>query len=195
MKKPVRAFIIALIGVVAVVAFSPTAAAASTSATVQILGGEGVLINHKVFSSFHFKPGHIEINSGGTVTFENLVTMDAHTISIVNATSLPTNITQIFACFGPGTICGAVLAVHFPNGFNMMTGMPNLPILQFVSVPGNPAGFTNSAGVAGNSILLPPSKIPILPDTYTVTISAPSGTTLHYMCTFHAWMQGTIDVK
>ncbi len=193
MKKPVRAFI-ALIGVVAVIAFSPTAAAASTSFTVQIVGGEGVLINHKVFASFHFRPGHIEINHGGTVTFENLVTMEPHTISIVKESDLPTTVGQIFACFGPGTICGAILATHIPNGFNMMTMQPNPPIIQFVSVSTNPlGGFTNSTGFAGNSILLSDPSFHF--NTYTVTISAPSGTTLHYMCAIHAWMQGTIDVK
>ena len=192
MKKPVRAFIIALIGVVAVIVFSPTAAAASTSATVQIVGGEGVLINHKIFASFHFKPGSIEINSGGTVTFENLVTMDGHTISIVDPANLPTNVTQVFGCGAPGTVCAAILAQHFPNGFG--PGGPNPgPIVQFVKVLGNPSGFTNSTGFAGNSILLSPPSLPF--NVYTVTISAPSGTTLHYMCAIHAWMQGTITVK
>ena len=32
------------------------------------------------------------------------------------------------------------------------------------------------------------------PDTVTVQVNAPAGTTLHYVCLFHIWMQGTIQV-
>ncbi len=41
--------------------------------------------------------------------------------------------------------------------------------------------FLNPAGQPGDSV--------------TVQITAPSGTTLRYMCAIHPWMQGTINVR
>jgi hypothetical protein len=56
------------------------------------------------------------------------------------------------------------------------------------------ANLFNQAGGSGldgrlDTIFLPPDT------QLTVPVTATSGTTLHYMCAIHAWMQGTINVK
>ena len=188
MNKHGHTIALATLGIVMLLAFSPAVAASSTSGTISIIGTEGVNIGHKVFASFRFSPIDFEINHGGVITFENLVTHDMHTISIVNPADLPTNINQVFGCGAPGTVCAKIFAAHIPNGFNPVTGQPNPPVLVFVTVSGNPPGFAMNS-VQGNSILIFPGQ------TLQVTITAPSGATLHYMCAIHPWMQGTINVK
>ncbi len=188
MNKHGHTIALATLGFVMMLAMSPVVAASSTSGTISIIGTEGTNIGHKVFASFRFSPSNFEINHGGVITFENLVTHDVHTISIVNPSDLPTNINQVFSCGAPGTICAKILATHVPNGFNPATGQPNPPVLFFVTVQGDPSGFTMN-NVQGNSIVILPGQ------TLHVTISAPSGATLSYMCAIHPWMQGTINVK
>lgn len=187
MKKHARGITLAILGFLSLVIVSPIVTeASSTSGTISILGTEGLRVNHEVFATFRFSPGSFEINSGGVITFENLVTMDGHTISIVNAADLPTSIGQVFMCGSPGTVCASILMLHFPGGFG--PGGPIGPPVAFVNVASNPSGFSMN-GVAGNSLFIAPGQ------TVALTISAPSGTTLQYMCAIHAWMQGTINVK
>ena len=162
--------------------------ASSDNAVVGIIGEEGFKANSRVFATFRFSPGNIHINRGGVITFQNLVTNDTHTISIVNEPQLPTTVSQVFMCGAPGTVCAAIFAAHIPNGFNPVTMQPNPPVYPFVNVPGNPSGFTEG-NVQGNSQVIMPGQ------TVDITISAQSGTTLHYLCAIHAWMQGTIVVK
>ena len=189
MKKNVRIITVAVLGLIALIVLSPvTTEASNTTGTISIIGNETLRVNHEISATFRFSPGDFQITSGGVITFENLVTPDPHTISIVDPSALPTTVGQVFACAGPGTPCGAILATHVPNGFNMQTGQPNPPVLPFVTVEGDPSGFTVS-NVQGNSVLIAPGQ------TVQVAISAPSGTTLHYMCAIHPWMQGTINVK
>lgn len=165
-----------------------TSNASSNSATVSIIGDEGFNANSRIFSTFRFSPGLTEINHGGVITFENLVTNEGHTISIVAASALPANITQVFMCGAPGTVCAAVAAAHFPNGFGP-NGQPNPgPVLFFVNVPGNPPGFAQG-NVQGNSLIIRPGQ------TVDLTVSAPSGTSFHFMCVIHPWMQARVDVK
>jgi hypothetical protein len=41
----------------------------------------------------------------------------------------------------------------------------------------------------------PTEPNPNVPPVRTVQVTAPWGTVMHYMCTFHRWMQGEIDVQ
>ena len=196
MKKPASVFVPIILGTIILMAFSPTVAAISSAATVKIIGKDTVKIGQKVFSTFHFSPDTIKIVSRGTVTFENIATEEPHTISLVTESELPTA-SNIFMCGAPGTICNVIFLAHIPFGFDA-NGNP-VVVRQFVDLTTTqgfsfPSGFTNSTGFAGNSIILPPNNVPF-PHTYTVTISAPSGATLHFMCAIHPWMQGTIEVE
>src|SRR2546428_275363 len=45
-----------------------------------------------------------------------------------------------------------------------------------------------SVKTAGDSVLLLPGQ------TFTLTVTAPAGTHIHFMCIFHPWMQGELVV-
>ncbi len=181
-------FKLSSVALLALIALTPAiTSASSTAAVVNIIGEEAFKANSRVVATFHFSPGHIEINHGGALTFVNIVTNDTHTISIVNQSDLPTSISQVFMCGAPGTVCAAIFAAHIPNGFGP-NGQPNPPVIPFVSVAGNPSGFAQGE-VQGNSLLIFPGQ------TVDLTVSAPSGTSFHYMCAIHPWMQGDISVK
>ncbi len=187
MRKTSYAFVISFVSLAVFMGFLPAIAAAVTSGkVVNIIGEEGFKANSRVFATFRFSPGSIQVNQGEVITFVNIVTNDTHTISLVDASSLPTTIQQVFMCGAPGTVCAAIFAAHIPNGFG--PNGPNPPILPFVNVPGNPAGF-EQGNLQGNSLLVTPGQ------TVEVTISASSGTSLHFMCAIHPWMQGEINVK
>ena len=89
----------------------------------------------------------------------------------VAAGDVPTSIDQIFNC----PVCNAILAAHFPNGFNN----PPVPVLN--------AGGAGLDAV-GDSLLLAPGG------SVSDSITAAPGSKLHYLCAIHPWMQGTITV-
>lgn len=167
---------------------------ADTGRTVTIRGIEHFVPNTLVFADFRFSPGPLSVKSGGSVTWTN-ETADPHTVSIVDPADLPTTISQVFQCGAPGTICALVAACHFPNGFG-----PGGPIPPISPQCGNAkngqlstAFSTATPTVVGDSTLIGSPSVP-LPSTVTFKIAAPSGSTLHYMCVIHPWMQGEIDV-
>ena len=158
--------------------FSPTLAS-STGPTVKVVGGNGVRINSIIFSTYHFSPGKTHARPGQMVTFLNTGTCTdcQHTISLVNDSQLPAAFDDVFACGAPGTVCFNIVSAHFPQGPGGPTTNP------IANVTGEPTGFHG-----GNSFLITQGQ------SIEIGISAPTGTTLHYMCAFHAWMQGTIVV-
>ncbi len=183
-RKTVLFLKFASVGLLALILLAPTITAASSEGkVVSIIGEEGFKANSRVFATFRFSPGKIHIEQGGVIAFENLVTNDVHTISIVKATDLPTNIEAVFMCGAPGTVCAAIFVAHDvgPNG-------PGPNFSAFVNVPGNPSGFAQG-NVQGNSLIVTPGQ------TVDITVSAQSGSTLHFMCAIHPWMQAEIDVK
>jgi plastocyanin len=144
---------------------------AASGRTVRVTGSEQFIPNAKVMATFRFAPGPLSIRSGETVTWASDTPTEPHTISVVAKGDLPTRIDQVFAC----VVCNTILAGHFPNGFNN----PPVPVLH-AGGPGLDA--------VGDSWLLAPGG------TVSARVSAPAGTTLHYMCAIHPWMQGTITV-
>jgi plastocyanin len=143
---------------------------ASSGRTVRVTGQEQFVPNVKVMATLRFAPGPITVRSGETVTWVS-DTDEPHTMSVVAAGDLPSSIDEVFVC----GVCNAFLAGHFPNGFNN----PPVPVLN----AGSP-GFD----AIGDSILIAPDG------TASTTISAPGGSTLHYLCAIHPWMQGSITV-
>jgi plastocyanin len=121
-------------------------------------------------ATFRFAPGPLTVSSGSTVRWVN-ETDEPHTISVVAKADLPTSIDEVFGC----AVCGAIFASHFPGG-------PSNPPIAVVNA--------GSAGLdaVGDSLWQNPGE------TVSATISAAPGSTLHYMCGIHAWMQGTIKV-
>ncbi len=138
-------------------------------------------INEKVVSTFHFGPGKLRVSPGTVIAFANTgpCSIDCdHTISIVNKSELPAGTVPVFACLFdfPGTVCAKITDLVFPNG-------PGGPANPIVTVPGEPSGFRD-----GNTFLIRQGQ------TLEIVVTAPSGTTIHYMCAIHPWMQASIIV-
>ncbi|HEV2119885.1 MAG TPA: hypothetical protein VGS11_07270 [Candidatus Bathyarchaeia archaeon] len=171
------------IGMIVLLMVMSPVLASSNGPTVKILGNDSSRINERVLSTYHFGPGRIHVMPGGMLTFTNIGTCSVpadctHTISIVDDSQLPVNVTQVFACLFdfPGTVCGVISSAHFPQG-------PTGPVNPVANVTGEPSGFRG-----GNSFLINHGQ------TLDIGITAPTGTTIHYMCAIHPWMQGAIIV-
>lgn len=151
--------------------FSPT-----TIKTFEKLGyvpgpGGGLVLN------WGFDPRTAMVHHGTYIRIVNTSTSgEAHTASVVRAADVPKTIDDIFACFAPDSVCGKILARHDPGN----DGKP--PFNKLVN--SGPDGFNQ----AGDSRLM-------LPGTSALAkITAPAGTTLHYICAIHPWMQAKIKV-
>jgi plastocyanin len=148
-------------------------------AKIVIKGDESFKPNVVLTNTFRFEPGTVTVRSGGTVTMTNTTT-DAHSLSIVKASQVPRTINQLHSC----SVCEAILKEH---GINF-EGPPTHGPPPHLVVNAGAAGFDTP----GDSVVIGP-KGKGGPVTFKIT--ARPGTTLHFMCAFHAWMQGRILVK
>jgi plastocyanin len=152
------------------------ASGAQKDQTIRSMGDEGFTPNVKVFSSLHFQPGKSSVASGGTLTFtHDDKTEDPHTLTIVDESDVPTTVGDVFNCGSPGTVCDEAFQA-FP---------PGPPASGFVNGPGTGDGIDGRL----DSLFIFPGESASAP------VTAEPGTTLHFMCAIHAWMQGTIEVK
>ena len=153
-------------------AIATTVGLAAADRGVRTLGDEKVVPNAMVQATLRFTPGMIKVASGESLTWTHDDNSTApHTITVVEAFPEAT-LDAIFACGNPGQPCADALAAHFAGGFNPVVeaGAPGL------DAPGDSLFLFDDASV-------------------TATVSAPSGTTLKYLCAIHPWMQGEIVVK
>lgn len=161
-----RAAVIGAVSIALVAVFVGGAGAGDR--TVQTLGDERFVANSLVQATLKFSPGQIKVASGETVSWEhNDKTLAPHTVSIVDAADLPDSIEEVFEC----AVCEEIGEAHF--------GGPFTPVVDVGA-----AGFDQP----GDSVFFLPGQ------GFEMTISAPAGTTLPYMCAIHPWMQGTISV-
>ena len=149
---------------------------AGESRAVRVTGTESFVPNAKVMATLRFAPGPLVVRSGDSVTWSD-ETGDIHTISVVAGGDLPATIEEVFAC----PVCGPILAGHF----DFSTNPPTLitPILG-----GGADGTAGFDGPGDSRFLFPGGST-------SARITAPAGSTLHYMCAIHPWMQGTISVQ
>lgn len=162
--------------VVGTVGWLATAGGASDR-TIRTEGTEQFVPNTKVSSNLRFSPGHTVVDHGDTITISHADRTDEpHTLTVVNESDIPTTVEDVFSCGEPGTVCDEVFSTVGPQ-------ITDQSAAQFVNVSGG-------AGLDGrlDTVWLPPGT------SISVQVTAPSGTTLHYMCAIHAWMQGTITV-
>jgi plastocyanin len=122
------------------------------------------------FDNQRFSPRKFDIKSGGKVTLRNKAkTDDPHTFSLVKKSQLPDS----FDC----EVCGEIFAAH---GADEQTGDLANPVVDVGA-----AGFDQP----GDSIFVAPhGKV-------SFDVTAPAGTTLHFICAIHPWMQGRIRVR
>ena len=188
--------------------------------TIRTVGGEQVRFNKAITSNFRFSPNHpVHVKQGDTITLEE-TSGDGHTFTLVEASAVPTTFNGVIFCGQPAIIApgfvGSPACVNNAPGYPFTLHItPNFPppwlpiptsctpsgiCNQFVD--GGVASNTNTLGLdtawsfntdgsvktAGDSVLLLPGQ------TFTLTVTAPAGTHIHFMCIFHPWMQGELVV-
>ena len=151
------------------------AASAGPARTVQIGGGEQFVPNAMIMATLRFLPGPLSVASGDTVTWTN-GTDEPHTITIVDAVDVPTSLQQVFECSAPGGPCFPALSGH------LATNPPTFVL------GGGADGAAGLDGVGDSLLVFPGGAI-------SASVTAASGSTLHYLCAIHPWMIGSIAVR
>jgi plastocyanin len=147
---------------------------------VDIKGLETFETNALFLSNLRFAPENIKVDKGDTVTWkDDALTASPHTITIVDPEIVPFDFATAYICNWDKRILGV-------DG----------PCLQFMDAHGGIPPSTpvvnagrNGLDVAGDSIFLPPNG------SVSAQVTAGPGTTLHYICIIHPWMQGSITVE
>jgi plastocyanin len=147
---------------------------------VDIKGLETFETNALFLSNLRFAPENIKVEEGDTATWkDDALTASPHTITIVNPEIVPVDFATAYICNWDKRILGV-------DG----------PCLQFMDAHGGIPPTTpvvnagrNGLDVSGDSIFLPPNG------SVSAQVTAGPGTTLHYICIIHPWMQGSITVE
>ncbi len=177
LRKTSRLGLLVFAGAVAIALLVTSASGDTQNKTVESRGTEDFRPNVRIFSTLHFHPGKTNIDSGGTLTFTHADDTDEpHTLSIVDEADLPTEFEQIFECGAPGTVCDEVDQL-FPPGPPPPDG--------FIDAPGTGEGIDGRL----DTLFVEPGG------SASAEVTAEPGTTLHYFCVIHPWMQGEINVK
>jgi plastocyanin len=174
-SRVARMVAVAAVAIASVFVF--VASSAAQDGTIRTMGTEDVHINSKIFSDLRFSPGHTTLSSGDQLTLSHTDRTDEpHTLTIADASELPSTFEGVLGCGAPGTVCDEVLTTVGPQ-------ITDETKAQFVNVAGG-------SGLDGrlDTLFLPPGT------SINVPVTAPSGTTLSYFCAIHAWMQGSITV-
>jgi plastocyanin len=148
---------------------------------VDIKGLEAFESNSLFLSNLRFAPENIKVEKGDTVTWEDkATTIVPHTISIFDPKLLPIDFATAYICNWDERILGV-------DG----------PCLQFMDAHGGIPPVTPVVDVKGKGLDAPGDSIFLLPPDTSVSaqVTARPGTTLHYICIIHPWMQGSITVE
>ena len=160
----------------AVVAGPATAQSGKSTAKVIIRGGPVVVPGKEIRDTQRFTPLSSTIAPGGTLTVVNAArSKDPHTISFVKRSQLPKTAAGMEKCSGPSGACGKLFVAHEASE----DGPPAKPVVD----------------VGRTGIDQPGDSVVLMGRTTKLKISAARGTTLHYLCAIHPWMQGTIKVR
>ena len=143
--------------------------------------GASYVINKSVTDKMFFSPGAATVKSGQTLTFEydGRPGSEPHTITIVSSKDRPRTAAEINNC----NICNKTAAGHLKNP-HAPPG-PTNDIAHWVVNAGQPG-----LDEAGDSIAIEGPKH----KSISITVTAPAGTVLHFICAVHPWMQGTLKV-
>jgi hypothetical protein len=164
---------VALVATVGVAAVA-VGQAAPTTATETAKAGAEVKVNQYIKDTSHWVKPKLTIASGGTLTIKTAGDPAPHSFSIVKSSQVPKTPDAIFSC----KVCESIGKKH---GADPNSDAP----------PKHPVVDVGATGIdqPGDSIVLQPKK------SATVKVSAKAGTTLHFICAIHPWMQGTLAVK
>ena len=163
-----------------------TAAAAPKKNQIRILGGVQVKLGKYVKDNQRFQAPKGKVRSGATVKVVNKTTTeDPHSISFTTKKFLPgTDFnTAIFPLLGQAH----GVPEDNPEGEPTILVVDNGQPLAAGATLNVDTPFTDT--VMGDSAFLPTK------DTFSFKVTAKKGTTLHYFCAVHPWMQGKLKVK
>ena len=143
--------------------------------------GSTYVVNKSVTDRMYFSPGTATIKSGQMLTFkyEGTAMDEPHTISIVRQADLPKTDKQMGSC----GVCKQIAVTHIKNP-HAPPG-PTNDIVHWIVDKGK-AGLDEP----GDSIAIEGMKHM----SVSIKVTAPAGTTLHFLCAVHPWMQGEIKV-
>jgi hypothetical protein len=137
--------------------------------TIKSVGKNSMKRNAFIKSTLRWSPGARTVASGSRVRFTDAdTTGEPHIVLVVRKNELPNNVDEVFSCGFCNKIVGKMFSTNPPTK-RLNRGKPGLD-------------------ARGDALLLLPGS-PI-----AARVSAKAGTTLHYLCAIHPWMQGTIKV-
>ena len=151
------------------------AAAADAAKTVRTVGGAEFAPNQYIRDTLRFAPGAIVVRPNERVTWiDRDEAPEPHTITVVSRRNVPNTIDEVFNC----RVC-ALANQHLedPNDQNSDIARVKVDV-------GRPGLNTQ-----GDSLLLAPGG------RISARVTAGVGSTVHYFCAIHAWMQGSIRVS
>jgi hypothetical protein len=166
---------------------SGAALAAGSSApkrtTIKQSGGLAMKPNRYVKDLLRWDKDTYTVRSGGTLHLvDTVVTEGPHTFTVVRKKDLPKTAA---AALGNCKICAKLEKAHGadPNS-------PAPPKFQFLE-NGKGSQAPPSVDRPGDSALIGPGK---KGESLNVKVTAKKGTTLHFMCIIHPWMQAKVVV-
>jgi len=182
--------------------------------TANINGAQIMKVNRFFNETYHF-PDVIKVHQGERILFVNN-TVEAHTVTLVRESDLPTTAAAVFNC----NLCNSVNTLYGANGNGPPAGVQidngkltddesdhDADLKDPVVPPGIPLPFpvlledfnavshSNGAGAPtiGDSTLVPSTSNGVPFSARTVKVTAEPGE-YHLFCTFHPWMQSTLIV-
>jgi hypothetical protein len=178
----------AAVGLPALV-LAPGASAAKKKNQIQIVGGTSIKINRYVKDNQRFVSPLGKVKSGATVKVRNkATTMDPHTISFAAKQFLPGDSfeefeTAVFPLLGQAHGVPEDNPEGEPTIFVVDNGQP---VPEGGTLEAD-TEFTDT--VMGDSAFIAPGQ-----KSFSFKVTADAGTTLHFFCAVHPWMQGKIRV-
>ncbi|MEA2353425.1 MAG: hypothetical protein QOH38_2223 [Thermoleophilaceae bacterium] len=139
--------------------------------------------NRYVKDGMRFNKDVYVVKSGGTLKMRLTQPQEGpHSLSVVKKKDLPTTADEAFNHCKP---CNQLAEAHGadPN----TEGPPQFQYLEDGQGQNEPPNLDKP----GDSGITGPNK----GDTITFHVTAKPGTTLHFMCIIHAWMQAKVQVK
>ena len=160
------------IGAVAVVLVTAVTVAMASGTVVHVKGTQAFEPNALIYSTFRFSPERIVVSSGDRMRFEEDASFaEPHTVTVVEPTDVPKDAAEVFMC----EACNDALNAHFGSG-------------GLVRRVEDDADDENGLDGPGDSLFFNPEG------DISVTVTAPAGTRLRFLCAIHPWMQGKIKV-
>ena len=167
-------------------------ASAGTTTVIKAVEKDKVVINRFFGQGWHYSPGTLHVKSGSEIRFEfGSPGPELHTLTIVPKAELPRTVAQVNKC----AVCNIALA-HLQNPAAVQNGAQPIVASWYLHA-GKPAANGDAGlSVTGDSLLIESSGPPTGPHaSITIRVTAKPGTTLHFLCAIHPWMQGKIQVS